>query len=62
MTKKVMMHFISIISTREYVDAGLARIDFRQFQLWEGVVVLKGLIFISFTLGGCGGLEWTDFR
>ena len=28
---------------------------------WEGVVVLKELILTVSTLGGCGGLERTDF-
>ena len=32
-----------------------------QFLLWEGVVVLKELIFYSFYFGGYGGLERTDF-
>ena len=32
------------------------------FLLWEGVVVLKELIFNSFYFGGgCGGPERTDF-
>ena len=31
------------------------------FILWEGVVVLKELIFNSFYFGRCGGLERTDF-
>ena len=31
--------------------------------LWEGVVVLKELIFLQFLLlGGCGGLKRTDFN
>ena len=29
---------------------------------WEGVVVLKELIFNNSTLGRCGGLERTDFN
>ena len=30
--------------------------------LWEGVLVLKELILLTVsTLGGCGGLERTDF-
>ena len=41
---------------------GLERTDFEQFLLWEGVVVLKELIFTVSTLGGCGGLERTDFE
>ena len=41
---------------------GLERTDFKQFLLWEGVVVLKELILISFYLRGCGGLERTDFE
>ena len=28
---------------------------------WEGVVVLKELILTVSTVGGCGGLERTDF-
>ena len=32
-----------------------------KFLLWEGVVVLKELIFNSFYLGGCGDLERTHF-
>ena len=32
-----------------------------KFLLWEGVVVLKELILTVSTLGGCGGLERTDF-
>ena len=33
------------------------------FPLWEGVVVLKELIFNSFYFGGgCGGPERTDFN
>ena len=55
----------------------LERTDFQQFLLWEGVVVLKELIFNSLyfgrvwyslliltvsILGGCGGLERTDFQ
>ena len=35
---------------------------FNSFYFWgEYVVVLKELIFNSFYLGGCGGLERTDF-
>ena len=34
---------------------------FNIFLLWEGVVVLTELILTVFTLGGCGGLESTDF-
>ena len=34
---------------------GLERTDFSQFLLWEGVVVLKELIYNSFYFGGCGG-------
>ena len=33
-----------------------------QFLLWEGVVVLKELIFTVSILGGYGGLERTDFK
>ena len=32
-----------------------------KFLLWEGVVVLKELIFNGFYLGGCGGPERTCF-
>ena len=42
--------------------AGLARMDFAQFPLWEGVVVLKGQMSMIYTLGGCGGTERTDFE
>ena len=35
---------------------GLERTDFSQFLCWEGVVVLKELILIISTLGGCDGL------
>ena len=48
---------------------GFERLHFLQFLLWEGVVVLKELIFYSFSFGsmwsylvGCGGLESTDFK
>ena len=34
---------------------------FNSFYLWEGVVVLKELIFNFYTLGGCGGHERTHF-
>ena len=40
---------------------GHERTDFQHILHWEGVVVLKGLIFIMFTLGGCGGLEGINF-
>ena len=40
---------------------GLERTDFKQFLLWEGVVVLKELILSSLYFGGCGSLERTDF-
>ena len=30
---------------------GLERTDYKQFALWEGVVVLKDLIFSSFYFG-----------
>ena len=33
-----------------------------KFLLWEGVVVLKEVILNSFYLGGCGGLERSDFE
>ena len=36
-------------------------IDGPGFLLWEAVVVLKELTLIVSTLGGCGGLERTDF-
>ena len=39
----------------------LERTDFQQFLLWAGVVVLKKLILTVSTLGGCSGLEITDF-
>ena len=32
-----------------------------KFLLWEGVVVMKELIFKVSTLGGCGDHERTDF-
>ena len=35
---------------------------FWQFLLWEGALVLKELILTVSTLGGCGGLERTDFE
>ena len=35
---------------------------FKQFLLWEGVVVLKELILTVSTLQGCGSLERTDFN
>ena len=55
---------------------GLERTHFKQFLLWEGVVVLKKLIFNSCSgvvvlkklilivlhLGGSGGLERTHFK
>ena len=31
------------------------------FLLWEGMVILKELIFNILYSGGCGGLERTDF-
>ena len=40
---------------------GLERTDFNQFLILEGVVVLKELIFNSFYVGRCGGLERMDF-
>ena len=40
---------------------GLEGTDFEQFLFWEGVVVFKELILISFYFGGCGGLERTGF-
>ena len=36
---------------------GLERTDFCQFSLWQGVVVLKGLILDNFHMALCGGLE-----
>ena len=39
----------------------LKELNFKQFPLWEGVVVVKELIFNSFSLGGCGVLERTHF-
>ena len=35
--------------------------DFKQFLLWEGVVVLTELILTVSILGECGCLEGTDF-
>ena len=36
---------------------------FNSFYSWDGVVVLKELIFLQFLpLGGCGGLERTHFN
>ena len=40
---------------------GLERTDFERFLFWDGVVVLKELILISFLFGGCGGLERNGF-
>ena len=42
----------------------LKELIFYQFLLWEGVVVLTELVFFSTvsTLGGCGGLDRTDFQ
>ena len=39
----------------------IERTDFEECPLWEGIVVLKGLIWEILTFGGCGGLERTDF-
>ena len=50
----------------------LKELIFNNLYFWEGVVVLKELIYNSFyfwrvwwstiyNLGGCGGLERTDF-
>ena len=39
----------------------LEKTDFYQFPLWECIVVLRELIFTVSILGGCGGLERTDF-
>ena len=39
----------------------LKELIFNMFLLWEDVVVLKELIFTVSTLGGCSGLERTDF-
>ena len=39
----------------------LKELIFNSFYLQEGVVVLKELILTVSTLGGCGGLERTDF-
>ena len=39
----------------------LKELIFNSFYFWEGVVVLKELIFTVSTLGGCGVLERTDF-
>ena len=40
----------------------LERTRFKQFLLWECVVVLKELILTVSTLGGCGSLERSDFN
>ena len=39
----------------------LKEVIFNSFYIWEGVVVLKELILTVSTLGGCGGLERSDF-
>ena len=39
----------------------LKELIFYSLIFWVGVVVLKELIFTVSTLGGCGGLERTDF-
>ena len=52
---------------------GPEKTDSLQFLIWDGLMVLKELIFNSFllwensfltvsTLGGCGGLERTNFN
>ena len=42
---------------------GLERTNFYQVLLWEGVVVLKELVFELVSIYvGCGGLERTDFK
>ena len=40
----------------------LKELVFKQFLLWEVVVVLKELILTVSTLGGGGGLERTGFN
>ena len=44
------------------VFGGLEKTDFKQFLIWDGVVVLKKLILIVLHLGGSGGLERTHFK
>ena len=39
----------------------LKELIFKQFLLWEGVAVLKGMILAVSTLGGCAGPKRTDF-
>ena len=34
--------------------------NFYQFLIWKGMVILKEVIFNSFTFGGSGGFERTD--
>ena len=46
----VLKELIFTVSTLGGCD-GLERTDFEQFLLWEGVVVLKELIFHSFYFG-----------
>ena len=40
----------------------LERTKIRLLFLWKDFVILKGLIFNSFHVGKCDGLERTDFR
>ena len=40
----------------------LKDLTFYCFLLWEDVVVMKKLILTISLLGGCGGLERTDFN
>ena len=39
----------------------LLRTNLRELPLWEGMIILKGLILSIFGLGGCGDLERTDY-
>ena len=39
----------------------LKELIFNSLLFWEGVIVLEELISIVSNLGGCGGLERTDF-
>ena len=50
-----------MVSTLGRYD-GLERTDFKQFLLWDSVMVLKELILNSFYLWRCGGIEITYGR
>ena len=52
--KKQVLHMLHSMLRH----AKMTRTDFEQFLLWEGVVVLKELIFNSFYFGRCGGRVW----